>query len=452
MLEVDVLVVGAGLAGLSTARALRGSGLRTLVVERDDKVGGRAGTVEHEGFLFDHTGHLLHLHDPKASRLILGLLGKNVHSLERSSWIHSQGVDTRYPFQANTYGLPPGTVSECVALFLKSRLRGDRIPREPSFRDWALAAFGEGICRRFMFPYNEKLWRTPLERMTTEWQGRFLPRPSAEEVLYGALRDQKKFFGYNASFRYPLRGGIQALPDAFAAGLEGVHLGAELERVDLRERVARVRGLGEVRYRRLVNTSPLAYFLDRADGLSSSVKEARRRLRWRTVYNLNIGVARPRLSGKHWVYFPEGRFVFYRAGFSSNFSAHMAPKGTSSMYIEISRRPEERVDLPRLERATLEGLRASGLLGRSDRLVARQWNPIDCAYVVYDRSRTPAVRTIMSWLGGRGVESIGRWGGWKYSFMEEAVLDGMRCAERLRGRARGGATEPSPHKELIPIR
>lgn len=50
---VDVVVVGAGVAGLSAARLLREHGWDVLVVERSDRVGGRITTDEVDGFLVD---------------------------------------------------------------------------------------------------------------------------------------------------------------------------------------------------------------------------------------------------------------------------------------------------------------------------------------------------------------------------------------------------------------
>ena len=50
---VDVLVVGAGAAGLTAGAYCAKAGLSTLVCERAEKVGGLVGTVTHDGFAFD---------------------------------------------------------------------------------------------------------------------------------------------------------------------------------------------------------------------------------------------------------------------------------------------------------------------------------------------------------------------------------------------------------------
>jgi protoporphyrinogen oxidase len=409
--------------------------LSVLVAEKGAFVGGTAGTERHGDFLFDHTGHLLHLHDSYGKKFILDLLKGNWALHARSSWIYSQNAFTRYPFQANTYGLPWPAVEDCAAGFLRTVHKPVALGDKPSFKDWSLATFGAGISKHFMFPYNEKLWRSPLSALTTEWQGRFVPKPGASEVLYGALMDQKKFFGYNADFRYPVRGGIQVLPDALAARLKPgqVRTGCSVRYVDLASKTAVIENLGEVQFERLVNTMPLVDFLDLCWPLPQAVTVARMRLRYNTVYNLNLGVARARMSDKHWVYFPEKKYPFYRVGYSSNFSPRLGPKGTSSLYIEVSRRADDKVDLEKLENQVLAGLRSAGVLKSTDKLLAKVWMPIRCGYVVYDFDRTPAVTAIFKHLAKIGVESIGRYGAWKYSFMEETILDGKRCAERLLG-------------------
>ncbi len=53
-MAVDVIVIGAGAAGLAAAKKLRAAGLDIKVVEAMDRIGGRAHTVtEPFGFPFD---------------------------------------------------------------------------------------------------------------------------------------------------------------------------------------------------------------------------------------------------------------------------------------------------------------------------------------------------------------------------------------------------------------
>jgi monoamine oxidase len=47
--EVDVVILGAGMAGLTAARALAERGVRVVVLEAKDRVGGRVFTRKAEG-------------------------------------------------------------------------------------------------------------------------------------------------------------------------------------------------------------------------------------------------------------------------------------------------------------------------------------------------------------------------------------------------------------------
>ncbi|MGH7161306.1 MAG: FAD-dependent oxidoreductase, partial [Acetobacteraceae bacterium] len=46
MADCDVVVVGAGVAGLAAARTLRAAGQRVIVLEASGRIGGRAWTVQ----------------------------------------------------------------------------------------------------------------------------------------------------------------------------------------------------------------------------------------------------------------------------------------------------------------------------------------------------------------------------------------------------------------------
>ncbi len=67
--DVDVVVVGAGLAGLATARHLHARGVSVTVVEKADDTGGRIRTDRQDGFLLDRGFQLFNPAYPEAARV-----------------------------------------------------------------------------------------------------------------------------------------------------------------------------------------------------------------------------------------------------------------------------------------------------------------------------------------------------------------------------------------------
>jgi protoporphyrinogen oxidase len=435
-----VAVLGGGLAGLSTLWHLQKAAYdNSFLFEKEPRVGGLARSEVVGGFTFDYTGHLLHFNRPAVQQLVSGLLGDNIHFLSRNSWILSKGVYTRYPFQTNLYGLPLEVVEECISGYIVAHqanssrpvgLRG--LSDYPSFQAWIDRTLGTGIARHFMVPYNEKLWTIPLSELTCEWMGRFVPATSLEQILEGiqGYRDQDP--GYNVRFGYPIQGGIEALPRAFSHRLNNIYLGHEVMEIDVRRKSISFTNGEETQYELLVSSLPLPQLVGRIKRTPASVLEAAARLRFASVYNVNLGVGR-NLSDKHWVYVPEPDFVFYRVGFPHNLSPHQAPDGCGSIYVEIAYsawKPLDKSDImDRVERDLIK----AGILTKKDEILAECCMDIPYAYVIYDHHYSRSVGLIRGYLQEQGIWTVGRYGNWEYSGMEEAIWQGKLVADRILG-------------------
>lgn len=49
----DIVVIGAGLTGLTTAHHLKKQGRDVLVIEKENRIGGQIRTYNEEGFVFE---------------------------------------------------------------------------------------------------------------------------------------------------------------------------------------------------------------------------------------------------------------------------------------------------------------------------------------------------------------------------------------------------------------
>lgn len=426
-----VVIVGAGLTGLSAAYHLAAAGRPARLVEALELPGGACRTIEKDGFSFDLTGHLLHLRLAESVTLLkqLGLWGQ-LRRQRRRAGIALGGKVTPYPLQIHTHRLPPAVRRDCVLGFVRAAMsppaRGEE---EGSFAAWVLSRFGEGFARHFFFPYNEKLYCTPAAELTTEWVGRYVPRPALEEVIDGAFGLHRRAVGYNATFYYPRRGGIRLLADALAARVPNLSLSSPVTKVDLQRRRLTLANGQTLDWDTLVWTAPLTALTTMASGQPGELAAAGKALRAVAVINLNLGVVGPPPRREHWLYIPESRYPFYRVGLPSN-HGDVAPPGFHTLSVELSVPAGEPAPLD-FEDACLEGLAALRLLRRREDVVCTATVRLDPAYVIYDRARPQAVALLRRELRQAGVLLSGRWAEWKYSTMEDALWDGAAVARRL---------------------
>jgi protoporphyrinogen oxidase len=369
--------------------------------------------------------------------LFLELLGADLLEVERSSWIYIAGRWVPYPFQTNTWALSAEIRDECLNGYLQARRveRDEKAGRSEArdFHDFVVRGWGDGIARHFMIPYNEKLWALPLEELVPTWAGRFLPETTLEDVVRGAEGPSAKYRGYNSGLLYPRCGGIGLVAARLGERLNGVvEVGCRVIEVDLRQRRVRLDDGRESTYQRLVSTIPLpalsALCNDRPRGVSAAASG----LRAASVTCVNVAVRGPGsrdIPACHWVYFPDKRFGFYRAGCSCSAVPSAVPAGCRSFTVEFSHHGP--VDGATLQDQAISGLRECGLIGPADHVLFVFARTIPCAYVVFDREREWRRRAVLDWFASQGVLSVGRYGGWQYGSMEDALLEGRLAARRV---------------------
>ena len=509
--RAETIVIGAGPTGLSAAYH---AGADSIVIEQNDRVGGWCRSIETNGFTFDYAGHIMFSADPYVHQLYQMLLGDNVHWQDREAWIYSKNVFTRYPFQGSLYGLPPDVIRECIVGAIEARFGTLKPPKSSrpanghspangtngangkngvckdvkdccadgvleasaplveslearaaaespkNFEEFIYKVWGAGIAKHFAIPYNRKLWSVPLNEMETSWLGGRVPLPDLEEMIEGALSPSPKPMGPNARFGYPLRGGFQALMDAWVPYLKGdLRLNSRVERV-IPSRHTVVLATGEtLRYDYLINTMPLPVLIRQMGGdAPAAVRAQAARLRHVSVRCVHIGVGREHVTDKHWIYYPEDT-VFHRIFVQGNASPYCNPPGGFGLTCEITYSPYKPLPCTgeELEQLCVADCRRAGLIGPEDPILVTAQCDLPHAYVVYDHARAEAVQVIRHWLEQSDIFLAGRYSEWEYYNSDHAFLAGKRAVESIRSQRAAAAEEraillpPDARADALPL-
>jgi len=445
-----ILILGAGLAGLSAAWHLQRLGIDCQTFEKEAEVGGlcrskeingftplegrrksKDGSGPLTGFTFDYSGHLLHFKHSYTFNLIKKLLGRNLVRHKRDAWIYSFDTYSRYPFQANLYGLPKSIAKDCLLEFIKIHRNGSKVKRNLSFRHWINKTFGQGIARHFLIPYNTKFWTVPLNDLTCEWIDGLIPIPTLNQIIEGTIKESRQNLGYNAFFWYPEKGGIEEIALVFANQIKNIHLETPISEINLKRKEIRLNGRQKERFDFLISTIPLPempYFIQ---GLPKKIYFLFKRLRWNSIFNLNLGIEKRLNNSKHWIYFPEKNFCFFRIGFPHNFSSHLTPPNRSSLYVEVSYSPNKPIDKDNIVLRIKEDLKRTGILTQSDHIYLEDINDIKYAYPIYDIHYQQTREKISKFLAENNIIPCGRYGSWRYMSMEDVILDGKNLARRV---------------------
>ena len=448
-IKTDIAIIGAGPAGLSAAYHLGSTGSpykgNSILIEKEDRVGGLARSKEIEGFVFDYAGHIFFTQDKYAFKLFKKLLKNNINFRNRDAWVYSKDVYTRYPFQANTYGLPKGVIMECIIGLIDATLRqaqdngNGKVPEH--FEDWMGATFGKGIVKHFMKPYNQKVWAFPLNKMTYEWIADRVMMPDVKEVIEGALESRKVEFGPNSKFAYPLKGGSQAFADSFIPHLKKTEilLNSEVVGIDIKEKVitirqSPVRNKKEIGYEKVISSLPLPLLISLCNKVPKAVKRAAEELEFTSVYCVNLGINHPEITEKTWIYYPEKDIAFQRLFVQSNASPYVVPKGKSSITAEISYSKFKRIGKEGLIERVIDDLLKIKFIQKASDIVVSDLLDIKYGYIIFERERKRKVDIIHKFLRENNIIPVGRFGEWEYYNMDHSILSGKRAAEEMNSR------------------
>jgi len=451
-----VVIIGGGPAGLTAANELSKAGVESIVLEKDQMVGGIARTVKYKDYYFDIGGHRFFTKAKAVNDMWHGVLNEDFLQRTRLSRIYYQKKFFNYPLRPLNAlsGLGLWKSFLILASYLHSKILPSK--QEETFEQWVSNRFGKYLYKTFFKTYTEKVWGTPCSEIRAEWAAQRIKGLSLMTALKNALiKPQNNGGNGNViktlidSFEYPKLGpGMmwQSIAEGVQRNGSQVYLKTEVEAILWDKNNRSVNSL-EVRvngHKKLyhgtdfISSMPIKELIQKfRPAVPEEVLKAANDLNYRDFITVALIVNKRDVFPDNWIYIHDHDVKLGRIQNFKNWSPYMVPdQNKTCLGLEYfcfegdefwTMTDEELIEFGKRELEILDLVQATDI---EDGTVVR----MPKAYPVYDSSYQESLQIVRQFLGRiENIQLVGRNGMHKYNNMDHSMLTAIRAVENING-------------------
>ena len=450
--HLQVVIVGAGPAGLTAAVELGRAGISSQVLESDSVVGGISRTVERDGWRFDIGGHRFFTKVERVESFWHQILddGKFM-SRPRLSRIYYNNRFFDYPLKAMNAlrNLGPIESVRCVLSYIWVRLRPPRDLK--TFEGWVASRFGWRLYRIFFKTYTEKVWGVAAGEIQADWAAQRIKNLSLLKAVVNAVLPKWRRGTVTSlidEFQYPQLGPGMLWEECaeVAKGLGSrIHMDQRVIRLVAKE--SRVESVvtqnshGQISTfdaSHVLTSMPLSEVVLAVDPPApDQVIQAACQLRHRDFMTVALVVKVENTFPDNWIYIHDSSVHVGRIQNFRSWSPFMVKEGQTCLGLEYFVNQGDDLwmmddsELIELAKRELEYLKLVDTTLISHGYVVR----MPKAYPMYDTQYEQNVLRIREWLAESltNLQPIGRNGMHRYNNQDHSMLTAMLAVENICG-------------------
>jgi len=432
-------ILGGGPAGLCTHYLVRDLNYERKLFEATSEFGGNCRTVQLGEFLFDTGAHRLHNKSAKVTTLIKTIVGDDLKEISSPSQVFQSGKFTDFPLSPLNLLRSLGVLNfgiACVQV-LWNRLRTRELK---SFEDFARHTYGDLIAERFLLDYSEKLWGVPVSELSLDVAGSRLNgldiRTFILESLFGKKQKTRHLDG---TFFYPKYGIgmifnriVEHLPKEELASNSAV---TRIFHKDEKITSIEINAKDQYDVDEVVSSLPIGVAIKCLDPQPPEhILQAVESIKFRDVLLLMFCIDKESINGNASMYFSSSKDSFTRIYEPRNRSPFMAPRGKTSLAVEVPHFSDDlNDDYVNMAFQTIEAkLVKYGFFESSD-VLFRDHLVLKNAYPVLTKKTEINSKIVHDYLNGfRNLTMTGRNGLVQYSHIHDHMENAFKCFDGLK--------------------
>lgn len=420
-----ITILGAGIAGISAAYHAKKLDIESELFEARSSYGGLCDNFTINGFRFDYAVHLSFAKNEYV-RSIFDQVNFFTHKPE--AYNYSKGNWLKHPVQNNLF---PLAVEERISV-IQDFINRPKEARQENYKEWLISQYGYSFANQYPIPYTKKYWTLDADRLSTDWIGNRMYKPSVNEVLFGAMTDETPNTYYAKEMRYPKQGGYKSFIEGMAKECK-INLNRKVMQIDPKEKYIVFQDGVKTHYEELLSTIPLPEIIQMIDGVPSIIKEVAEELIATSVALVSVGFNRPDAAKHLWFYIYDEDIQAARVYSPSLKSPDNVPEGCSSLQFEIyySKYKQMQMNNDELIQCVIRSIEKMGVAKREDIAVA------DCRFVpyanvIFTHGMIEKRKIVRDYLKSIGIYTAGRFGEWDYLWSDQSLLSGKETIDKLR--------------------
>jgi protoporphyrinogen oxidase len=429
--QKKVVIIGGGPAGLTAAYQLCKEGVESVVLEKDNVVGGISRTVNYKGYLFE----------------------EKFLRRSRLSRIYYNKKFFYYPLKATNALLGLGILNSFLMLGSYMKAQVFPIKNEVSFEDWISNRFGRRLFNTFFKTYTEKVWGIPCNEISADWAAQRIKGLSLISTIKNALlSSQTKDKGEIIktlidAFDYPEKGPGQMwemVADSIQKRGSELKMKSNVEGIvwqkgkvtalelDIDGKKETVEGTD------FISSMPVQELVRKMKPEPpDEVKEAAEKLGYRDFLTVSLIINKADLFQDNWIYIHDSAVKVGRIQNFKNWSPQMVPDPNKTcLGLEYFCFEGDGLWTTTDEELIKLATKELGMLGLVDPNDVEDGAVVRMpkAYPIYDSVYVEAVNTIREFLTGlSNMYLVGRNGMHKYNNQDHSMLTAMLSVKNILG-------------------